>query len=82
MNRILLGLITGVAAGAAIGVVAGLLLAPKTGKETRQIVAARATQVTQKARECLGAVRERVRTEQAVEGAKEDSDNHVEVASS
>ena len=82
MNRILLGLIAGAAAGAAVGVVAGLLLAPKTGKETRQMVAARATQVTQKARDYVGTLRELIRTEQAPEGAEEDSDNHVEVAGS
>jgi len=34
-------LFTGLIAGAAMGAVAGLLFAPKPGKETRQIVASR-----------------------------------------
>ena len=82
MIRFLLGLITGAAAGAAVGAVAGLLLAPKTGKETRQIVADRAPQVLQKARDYVGSLLQRIRTEQAPQGAEEDSDNHVEVAGS
>ena len=76
------GLSLGLVAGAAAGAVAGLILAPKTGKETRQIVAARAHQVLQKAREYLGSVLQRIGTELAPQGAEEDSDNHVEVAGS
>ena len=41
--------ITGLIAGATVGAIAGLLLAPKTGKETREIVVARAGEVRQKA---------------------------------
>ena len=42
-------LVTGLIAGAALGAVAGLLFAPKPGKESRQIVAARADEVRDKA---------------------------------
>ena len=38
-------LVTGLIAGAALGAVAGLLFAPKPGKESRQIVAARADEL-------------------------------------
>ena len=39
-------LVTGLIAGAAVGAVAGLLLAPKPGKVTRRFVAARARRTT------------------------------------
>ena len=42
-------LVTGLIAGAALGAVAGLLFAPKPGKESRQIVAARADELRTKA---------------------------------
>jgi gas vesicle protein len=44
-NKLLTGLIT----GAIIGAVAGLLLAPKSGKETRQMLRERAAGLKQKA---------------------------------
>ena len=78
MIRFLLGLIT----RAAVEAVAGLLLAPKTGKETRQFVAARAPQVLENARNYLGSIRQRIGTEQAPRGSDEDSDNHQAVAGS
>ena len=82
MIRFLLGLIFGAAAGATAGAVAGLLLAPKTGEETRQIVAARATQATQKARRYVDNLRQYIGTEQAARSAEKDSDNHVDVTGS
>ena len=42
-------LVTGLIAGAALGAVAGLLFAPKPGKESREIVAARADELRNKA---------------------------------
>ena len=42
-------LVTGLIAGAALGAIAGLLFAPKPGKESRQIVAARADELRDKA---------------------------------
>ena len=41
-------LVTGLIAGAAVGVVVGLLFAPKPGKESRQIVASRAGKIRHK----------------------------------
>ena len=77
-NNFILGLLTGAAAGA----VAGLLLAPNTGKENRQIIAARATEARQKVGDYVGSVRQRIRREQDPESTEEDSGNHVEVAGS
>ena len=42
-------LVTGLIAGAALGAVAGLLFAPKPGKQSWQIVAARADELRNKA---------------------------------
>ena len=41
-------LVTGLIAGVAVGAVAGLLFAPKPGKESRQIVARRASGIRHK----------------------------------
>jgi len=55
-NQLFAGLIV----GAAVGAIAGLLLAPQTGKETRQIVTARAGEVRAKAGQIGTSVRERI----------------------
>ncbi len=47
-------LVTGLIAGAALGAVAGLLFAPKPGKESRQIVAIRADELRNKADDLRG----------------------------
>ncbi len=65
---------TGLIAGGVLGAVAGLLLAPNTGKETRQIVVARAGEVREKAGQYATSVRERMRRGQSGE---ESSDDHV-----
>ena len=74
MIRFVLGLLTGAAVG--------LLLAPKTGTETRQIVAARAPEVLQIVRDYVDSILQGIRTEQAAQSAEEDSDNHVEARGS
>ena len=50
-------LVTGLTAGAALGAVAGLLFAPKPGKESRQMVASRARGIRHKASGWLGVMR-------------------------
>ncbi len=52
---------TGLIAGAVVGAMASLLLAPKTGKETRQIVVGRAGEVREKASLYATSLRERMR---------------------
>ena len=66
--------IAGVITGVMFGAVAALLLAPKTGEEARQIVAARAGEVREKAGQYATSVRERMRRGQSGE---ESSDGHV-----
>ena len=59
----------GLGTGVIIGAAAGLLLAPKTGKETRQMVAGRAGGLRQKATLYLGNLRR-----QKVNGREADAD--------
>ena len=53
-------LFAGLIVGAAVGAIVGLLLAPQTGKETRQIVTARAGEARAKASQIATFVRERI----------------------
>ena len=64
--------VTGLIAGVVVGAVAGLLLAPKTGKESRQIVVARAGEVRGKADQYATSVRERMRRGQSGEESAHD----------
>ena len=73
-------LITGIITGALVGTVVGLLFAPKTGKETREIVATRAGVIRQRAGDYVGNLREKMRRGESFEGSEEASDNHVDVA--
>ena len=52
-------LVTGLIAGVAVGVVAGILFAPKPGKASRQIVSTRAEDVRHKASGYIDAMRSR-----------------------
>ncbi len=52
--------VTGLIAGAAVGTAAGLLFAPKPGKETREVVSARAGDLRQKAGSYVGTMRQRM----------------------
>ena len=54
-------LVTAVVAGAAAGAVAGLMFAPKPGKETRRIVATRAGEARHKTGYYAGKLRQRIR---------------------
>ena len=57
-------LVKGLIAGGAIGAVTGLLLAPKPGKDSRQILAFRAGEIRHKAGGLLEAVRSRKKKSQ------------------
>jgi len=70
-------LFTGLIAGVVVGAVAGLLLAPKNGKETRQIVAVRAGEVRQKADQYATTLRERMRRGQSGEESPDDAVSEI-----
>lgn len=49
---------TGIIAGAVIGAVAGLLLAPKSGKETRKLLKAQSSQLREEANASFSNIKE------------------------
>ena len=80
-NKLFAGLI----AGAVIGSVAGLLTAPKTGKETRQVVGHRANDLRNRAGEYAVTLRKKMRRsdlpglEESHNGNSESRDQQTEV---
>ena len=70
-------MVTGLIAGAALGMVAGLLFAPKPGKDSRQIVAARADELRNKAGGYVEAVRSRRKSKETQPVMAEASNGHV-----
>ena len=70
-------MVTGLIAGALLGTIVGLLLAPKPGKEARQIVTTRAVEFRQKAGDYVGTLREKIRKGGAVDNINESSNDHV-----
>ena len=65
--------IYGLGTGVIIGTAAGMLLAPKTGRETRNLVAARAGGLRQKATLHLGNLRRRKANGREADAAKEQA---------
>ena len=70
-------MVTGLIAGAVVGAVAGLLLAPKAGTEARGIVATRAGEVRQKAGHYATSVVERIRGRQSGEEYSDDHQSEI-----
>ncbi len=54
-------LITGLVAGAIVGTVAGLLLAPKSGKENRKMVGEKASKIRSKTGGAIGSLKSRIK---------------------
>ena len=72
--------VTGLIAGAAVGTAAGLLFAPRPGKDTRQEVAARASDLRQKAGSYVGTMRQRMRKVGSGQASEASSNDHVEAS--
>ena len=68
-------LVTGLVAGALVGVAAGILLAPKSGKETRKLVGT-------KAGKAMGNMRQKFAKGRGSEIIEEHSSNGYETADS
>ena len=71
-------LITGLLAGALVGTAAGILFAPKPGRESRVIVGAKAEEIRNKTGEVIGTVREKIRKSRSAETVEEPSENGVQ----
>ena len=67
-------LISGLAAGAIIGAAAGILFAPNPGKETRQVVGAKAVGY-------IGNLRGKIKKVRGTEAVEQYSDNGVQTFS-
>ena len=67
----------GAAIGLAVGAVAGVLLSPKSGQETRENLAASAKDLSEKAKDVLERAKEKV--EEAKEELKEMKDNPLKI---
>ena len=65
--------VTGLVVGSLTGAAAGLLFAPRSGRETRDVV-------RHKTGHYVGTLRERFGRSRGANGAKEHVDSHVEVA--
>ena len=59
--------VTGIIAGAVFGTALGLLVAPKTGKETREIVATRGSAMKTKAVDYFTVIRNKMKKSEEVE---------------
>ena len=69
--------VTGLIVGALIGTVAGMLFAPKPGKETRHVVAGKAGEWRVKAGDYVGTLRQRIRRGAETNGAEELTHEHL-----
>ena len=73
VNKIVTGLIAGVAVGAAVG----LLFAPKPGKVTRRFVGIRARKMTG---EYMGSLRQRMQRGSGADAMEDSANGHVSAA--
>ena len=73
VNKIVTGLIAGVAVGAAVG----LLFAPKPGKVTRRFVGIRARKMTG---EYMGSLKQRMQRTSGVDAVEDSANGHVSAA--
>ncbi len=74
------GFIAGLLAGALVGAAAGIILAPKPGKETRGLLGTRATEIRSKAGYYVENLRERFKKD-PVEAIEEHSENGTQTSS-
>ena len=60
-------IVAGIVAGALVGTALGLLVAPKTGRETRQIVGMRTSDIKSKANDYFTVIRSKMKSGEEVE---------------
>ena len=72
-------LITGLVAGAIVGTVAGLLLAPKSGKENRKMVGEKAAKIQSRTGGAISSVKSRIKKTPSGTAIEEPSINGAHV---
>ena len=70
-------LVSGLLIGAAVGAIAGLLWAPKLGKDSRRIVVVRAGELRQQANEYVSTMRRMMRAEEGGEAVERITERQV-----
>ena len=72
-------LITGLVAGAIVGTVAGMLLAPKSGKENRKLVGEKAAKIRRRTGGAIASVKSRIKKTPNETPVEEPSNNGAHV---
>ena len=72
-------LVTGLVAGAIVGTVAGMLLAPKSGKENRKMVAEKAGKFKSQTGSAIGGLKKRIKKTPSETAVEEPSNNGTHV---
>ena len=68
-------MVTGLVAGAILGTIAGMLLAPKSGKENRKMVGEKASKIRSKTGGAIGSLKSRMKKTPAETAVEEPSNN-------
>ncbi len=72
-------LVTGLVAGAVMGTIAGMLLAPKSGKENRKMVGEKASKIRTRTGGAIGNLKSRIKKTPAETAVEEPSNNGAHV---
>ena len=68
-------LMTGLGAGAILGTLAGMLVAPKSGKENRKMVGEKASKIRNRTGEAMGSLKSRIKKTPTETAVEESSNN-------
>ncbi len=74
-------LITGLVAGATVGTIAGLLLAPKSGRENRKMAGEKASMIRSRTGGAFGTLKSRMKRNHTETAVEEPSNNGTHVLS-
>ena len=72
-------MVTGLVAGAVVGSIAGLLLAPRSGKENRKMVGEKASKIKSRTGGAMGSLKNRIKKTPSEATVEEPSNNGAHV---